>query len=235
MRSSRNFTMFELLAVLVIVFIIMAMMVPAFNKLTSGMGVDTAGRTVVAKLRLARQYAITQRTRVAVIMPRAEGGKMMSQYQYSCVRIALVTGTGSPYTFDKWMDNSKWSFLPPGTAIMEADVDEGVANGVDAWQKDPAENGGQAVDDVNLSKIETGSAGLVDGVRAIVFLPTGKMSGGAPGRYVTIGEAVFTGGSWVINNQDTNVSTKNQSCMNQVSIECDYYTGRAIYRTPEEY
>lgn len=232
-RHQRRFTLIELLAVTVVVVIVIAIAIPAFSKITTGSGVDAAARTAVGQLRLGRQQAVTQRVKIAVIMPRAEG-TVLPQYQYSCVRMAVVTGSSSPYTFSKWVDNSEWNFLPPGASIMEADADEGIANGTGVFCRDPVENANRTVDGVDLTKVSSGG-GTTNGVRAAIFLANGRMSAEAGGLHVTVGEAVRQGGTWVIKDVDADAGTKNQSCRNQMCIDLDYYTGRCVMKTPDKY
>ena len=232
-RGKRRFTLIELLAVTVVVVIVIAIAIPAFTKITTGSGVDTAARTAVAQLRLGRQQAVTQRVKIAVIMPRAEG-TVLSQYQYSCVRMAVVTGNGSPYTFSKWVDNSEWNFLPPGSSIMESDADEGIANGIGVFCRDPVENSTRVVDGVDLTKISS-AAGATNGVRAAIFLANGRMSAEASGLHVTVGEAIFQGGTWVVKDVETDAARKNKSCRNQMCIDLDYYTGRCVMKRPDQY
>jgi len=71
----RHFTMVELMVVIVIVSIILAFSVPAFQKLAVGSGVDAAARMLSSQLSLARAEAISRRQCIAVIMPGADFDK----------------------------------------------------------------------------------------------------------------------------------------------------------------
>lgn len=130
----RHFTMVELMVVIVIVSIILAFSVPAFQKLAMGSGVDAAARMLSSQLSLARAEAISRRQYIAVIMPGQHFAKDVQDnpsedeydqnlYKYQSFRAAIVTHSGGIYTFDKWVEGTEWSFLPTGTVIAEADDD----------------------------------------------------------------------------------------------------------------
>src|SRR5437867_3757142 len=68
-RGIRAFTLIELLTVIVIVGIILAVGIPAFTNLMKSSGLTTATRQVANTMTLARQYAITKRTKVYVVFP----------------------------------------------------------------------------------------------------------------------------------------------------------------------
>jgi hypothetical protein len=129
--------------------------------------------------------------------------------------------------FDRWVENTTWSFLPTGASIMEADDDIGIKSG-STYQATPVDDTYSVVKNVPLSPIGSGTAD----VRAVIFAPTGKVLQTAPA-WVTIGEAVFSGGNWIVKKPASDA--KNKSCANQVSIVADAYTGRAIYKYPADY
>ncbi len=106
------FTLTELLVVMMIMGIMMGLVLAPFGKLLSGSGVDAGARMLSAQLRLARQYAITQRKKVAVVMPGNEGpedGRFTSLAVYQD-----DSGTWNP------VQNTKREFLPAGSAIDPA-------------------------------------------------------------------------------------------------------------------
>ena len=231
--QSRCFTLTELMVVLLIMAILLAVAIPAFEKLTTGTGVDAAGRMVSAQLRLARQYAITQRAKIAIIMPGPAATGLTEKYRYSCLRAAIVTGGSSPFTFSEWVQNTTWSFIPIGASIMEADDDKGIKN-AGSLSKTPNDDGYTKCSSVDMTKLVAGYTGT--NIRCMVFAPTGRVLGAS--RYATIGDATFTGGSWAIRNPVESgepLYDKNRSCANQVTIEVDTYTGRAVMETPDEY
>ena len=169
----RCFTLIELLVVVAIMGIIIAVGLPAFEKLTIGSGVDAAARQVSAQLRLARQYAISNRCKVALIMPQ-DGINASSCY--ACFRSAAKKGSAD-YV---WVNNTNWTFLPTGAAIYDVTGGQTVSNTMD------------------LTKIGGGAA--MGSLRAVIFKSTGALEGNST-VLITLKEAVRTGSSWVERNQ----------------------------------
>jgi prepilin-type N-terminal cleavage/methylation domain-containing protein len=143
----RFFTLVELLVVVAIMGIIIAVGLPAFEKLTIGSGVDAVSRTVGAQLRLARQYAISNRCYVAVLFPSTQIADHIDQHYlgggwtepqknkidpllFSTVRACLIQKPITPATklvFSDWIPNTKWELLPIGGLVFQTQ-DNAVAN-----------------------------------------------------------------------------------------------------------
>ena len=100
MRPTRNtrrrFSMIEIMLVLVIVSILLIIAMPAFNKLVLGSNVDGGARLVLSQIRLARQYAITNRVRIAVLLPAKDDDSGGVGAQYSLRPEHLSTHPGLP-------------------------------------------------------------------------------------------------------------------------------------------
>lgn len=231
-QNKKNFSLVELLVVIVIMGIMMGIAMPAFERMAQGSGVQGATRMLSAQLRLTRAYAIKERKKIAVIMPGDDAGDVPNKNKYSCYRSAIVTGSDSSYDFDEWVEDSQWTFLPTGTSIMEADDDKGISDGVPNAtnsKKEPHPNNITTCNNVLLDNI--GSTNPEDDdIRCIVFLPNGQVKGST--KQITIGQATYNG-SWIIKDPDN--SATNKSCKNQYNIGLDAYTGRVVITTPDEY
>jgi len=193
-----HFSLVELLVVMAIMAILMAVVVPAFKSF--GGGVSGASRMVGSQLRLARQYAIAHRKRIAVLMPGLNQGP--AENRYVAFRACQVDNQ-SPPNFIAWITGTKWEFLPTGSVIAEADQDSGMQS--------PPNDG--------TSTLVTGVDGFSAGVscRAVVFKPTGATAGGAQ-RFVTVANGFVSNGSLTIKN-----------AQDYVDIKVDQYTGRVSY------
>lgn len=200
-----RFTLVELLVVIVIMGILMALVVPAFKNF--GGGVDGAARMVGSQLRLARQYAIAHRQKVAVIMPGPAAGAPADK-RYVGFRTARWNAVTNVF---QGIPGTKWEFLPKGTVIAEADNDKNPDQNDNPWT--PKDDTYTAVD---YDEDGDGSRDYGGGLRAVVFLPSGRLD--SDQRYVTITQGFFTGTQLQITNRE-----------NYAILEIDQYTGRVSY------
>jgi len=215
--------------IVVIIFsVLLALTVPLIRKLTVGSGVNPSIQAVAGQIRLGRRYALTKRTKIAIIMPGPSATNIDDDKRYSCLRLAYVEDKNPPdeYQFTEWMEDTQWVFLAKNASILEADDDIGVQTG-STYVKTPNDDLYTQVDGVPLLGI---GGGDTDNVRALVFTSTGRVAG--PTRYVTIGDAVYQG-AWIVR-YPADIDT-NKSCANQVTIELNVYTGNADVKQPPDY
>lgn len=191
--------MIEIMLVLVIVSILLIIAMPAFNKLVLGSNVDGGARLVLSQIRLARQYAITNRVRIAVLLPAKDfpsdgTAPGSTRYKASSVRSCIVT---SGKVFVKYVGKTQWAFLPKSVYIDD------IANA-------------NEVDGVRFP--ETASSDMANDVRSIIFLPSGSVEGGTDVGPIEIEEMILSGSS---------LQTKDAGS-NKVSVTINWLTGRAI-------
>lgn len=240
----RRFTLVELITVVTIAAIMMALFLPLFDNVASGGRVKSAAKMVASHLSLARQYAQGSGRYVALMIPANEVD-LLGDYRYSALRLAYVNYDGIDYTFDSWVEDSKWGFTPKSVSIMEADGDLGIVNSspTPAYVKNPVD------DDITTVNIQQQYIGMplldassltaaqkttVVAMRAVIFAPSGKPRPVSQTRYVTVGEAQFMGSFWVIKNPGAD-GTKYNCTANQYTVEINGFTGGTTYRTPDGY
>ncbi|MBN1268715.1 MAG: prepilin-type N-terminal cleavage/methylation domain-containing protein [Kiritimatiellae bacterium] len=111
-NSESAFTLVELLVVIAIMGILLVAAMPAFNQFRQR-GLNTAISPLVSTLRLARQYAVTQRRYVWVVFPGDDdvtsynGAQVLYAFRSYAVIMGNASGQPSEYV-------SSWKYLPPG-------------------------------------------------------------------------------------------------------------------------
>ena len=68
MKIKKYFSLVELLLVMVIASLMLGIVIPTFHKVTKGVSVEMAARQLGGQLKAVREYAITNRENVALIM-----------------------------------------------------------------------------------------------------------------------------------------------------------------------
>lgn len=204
-----SFTLVEMLVVLVITGVLLGLAMPAFEHLTVGSGVDAGARMVGAQLRLARQYAITSRKRIALLMPRDdEIGPPAVARHYTQFRACEYSFNGVSTNFVAWIPNTKWETLPTGAIIARMARSMFSLTGPG---DPPTDTSPEVVSNV------PGFA-LASPVRAILFKPNGQLEKSVS-QYVWLAEGFPTG---------TNIA-KVRNTKNVIAIYVDVYTGRISY------
>lgn len=133
LRTKSYFSLVELLVVIAITVSLLVIVVPAFNKITKGMNTEVAARTLGAKLKAVRGYAITKRKTIALIIPSNDednadaddNTELPKSYRGGAYRPCIVDDNDE---FIKWVPNERWEFLPVGVNVEEIDS---LVNGVE--------------------------------------------------------------------------------------------------------
>ncbi len=165
-HKKSNFTLIELLAVVAISAILLGLSIPAFNTMIRGTGVDAAARIIGSELNAVRSAAITNLRWVALIIPIR---RVPADYLHRAYRPCYVTQRGTNKgTFQEWVPDTKWEFLPTGTAVL--DINKNAISGhVDGQFTDAS-----LINNVDYSDDISGGSTDVDDVRGIIFDRLGK-------------------------------------------------------------
>ncbi|RMD80896.1 MAG: hypothetical protein D6820_06040 [Lentisphaerae bacterium] len=234
-----RFTLIEMVVVITIAVIIMSLTVGTYMKIGPGMKLNNSAHAVAVLLSRARQTAMAKRRLVALLMPGPNVSGIPNEKRFAAFRLAYVTedNSSSPakYVFDSFVEDTEWHFCEEGISIMEADGDCGIRDGSGPLLS-PSEENGKTVDDVDLTGL--GGANSVDNVRAVIFAPNNRLKASCH-QYITLGQANYNSGTWQIENTGTIRNSAgaitNISCVNQVTIEVNRYTGGTRYYYPEKY
>jgi len=186
-----GFTLIELISVIIIMAFIMAIGIPAFSGMFKGQAVGNSTAAVSQLLKLSRNYAIANHAYVAVIIPQ-EGypSKGIPQKYYNtAMRPAIVKPQGDDnFKFYRWVDGESWTFLQPGTAVLEMDDDATKINGR------PRVGYCIKVNNVDCSDIANSSqSSKLDNMTAIVFKYDGVAHSGRDKNFmIEVGRGVQT-------------------------------------------
>jgi len=200
-----QFSLIELLCVVVIAAILIAIVIPAFLNMIKGQSVEVAAREIGSKLKAVRTYAISQRQYTALVFITSQTTTNDDRYCYKAYRPCIVNSSN---VIQRWVPDEKWDFLPTGTIIRSLTTSSSAAP--DTF------TGSEVVSvssDSDINVFTTASS-----LYAIIFKPTGEIVGNRV--YVTVGQGVYQNGSLLV-----------QNISNRSVITVDQYMGRISYGT----
>jgi len=117
LKKNKQFSLIELLLVMVISAIMLGIVIPTFHKLTKGVNVEMAARQFGSQLKAVREYAITNRVYVALIMEPINGTSFLPVgYRLLAYRPCIVNSSN---VFQEWVEGERWEFLPDRSMIFQ--------------------------------------------------------------------------------------------------------------------
>lgn len=209
-RIRRNFTLIELLAVMLLMGALTLMMLPAFNQIIRGNKVDQMTAELALGLEQAQARAVSSRRHVALVLPNQQNlwsgsdeKEAIFPYSYGGFRLAYVEPSGSNWKFIRWVPDSEWRNAPSGAMLVrvigenENDFDS-IAEGdaVSGCVSNPQSGtlGNKLGTLVNCKLIPTASASMTIPDSLIVFSPYGGLKNDEDLQLV-IAEAIPVGNS----------------------------------------
>lgn len=232
----RPFSLVEMMVVMFLVMLIITMALTSFRQWTNGSQVNSAATEIGSLALQCRELAAARRTYVALIMPGpvvCTGVPDDRRYVYA--RPAYVTLSGTTFTFSSWVDATKWTEIGRGVTIMEADSDMGLSDGTN-FRRTPQEDNASTVNAVEMNAL--GGTGTANGVRAVVFTPTGRLKYNYS-MNITVGEATYMG-AWIIKHP-ARIKTTSPAAItdigpaNQVTVLINRFTGNISYVAAADY
>ena len=122
-----NYTMIEILVVLMMVSILAAIGIGALNGLKAGGGLSNTVRTLSSQISLGRSYAVSKNRYVAVLLPDA---KVTADGIYNDItsgflgtevfrqsRLCYVIYKDGKYKSNRWVEDSSWVKWPVGVLV----------------------------------------------------------------------------------------------------------------------
>jgi prepilin-type N-terminal cleavage/methylation domain-containing protein len=166
----RGFTLAELLAVLVIMGILIAAVIPSLSGLTRSAAVRGATLQVRAALIQARQFAITRRTTTSVLFPDQGNNTNTGN------RAIAVYASASPNGYFI----SDWMFMPPGIVLATTNL------GTVIWDPMIMQNGYQS-ETYYLFNGPAGAPQPYNGMQCVCYSSSGQI-GSSPWGSVQTGQ-----------------------------------------------
>ena len=187
---------------MVIASLMLGIVIPTFHKLTKGISVEMAARQLGGQLKAVREYAITNREYVALIMGPIHDANNTLPVGYHGIAYRPCIYNSSSGEFTSWVYGERWEFLPEGSELYSISTST-------------------TVNKVNLSDIGAGDE--VNDIDSIVFTPTGKCLGAsaAPIDVKIVDSAVV--------DEDGDEDGKKYKDKKAVNITVAAYTGRVSY------
>jgi len=238
-RIHRNFTLIELMAVMLLMGVLMVMMLPAFNRMIRGNKVDQVTSNLKLGLEQAQARAVSSRRPVALVLPTEQNDwtadadtQAVIPFCYGGYRLAYVeaTSVSGAWKFLRWVPDSEWKNAPEGAmlvrVLIQSDSDyktikEG--DGIDSALSNPQT--GSLSNLMTVKSVKVGSH-TVD-VGGLVFSPYGGLKSDKDMR-LAVAEAVPSGSSVIYPSRDST------GPVNWQMLSINKFTGRVSYYPAED-
>ena len=236
-RIHRNFTLIELMAVMLLMGVLMVMMLPAFNRMIRGNKVDQVTSNLKLGLEQAQARAVSSRRPVALVLPTKQNDwtsdadrRVVYPFCYGGYRLAYVEADGADWKFLRWVPDSEWKNAPEGAmlvrVLVSSDTDYDTikeGDGIDSALANPQT--GSLSNLMTVTGVKIGSA-AVD-VGGLVFSPYGGLKSDKDMR-LAVAEAVPSGSSVIYPSRDST------GPVNWLMLSINKFTGRVSYYPAED-
>ena len=211
-RMKHSFTLIEMLVVMSIAALLIALLIPGFNKMMFGSKVDQCTSNLKLGFELAQSRAVSARKYVALIFPvkYSETDSRLKKYVGGGYRMAYVKKDGSSWKFLSWIPDDFWR--NPAEGAMLVKIVEGksdIAN-ADAGNLETSVNNGfkgAATHLTKLTSVPTDDEDL-SGINAdtletaLIFSPYGGLADLDQPLGFVVTEAKVSGDDFVYDNPD---------------------------------
>ncbi len=250
-RTRHNFTLIELLAVMLLMGALTLMMLPAFNQMIRGNKVDQMSANLMLGLEQAQARAASARRHVAIVLPtqtsiwsgsgKSDAENAVLPYCYGGFRLAYVEPmtTSTDWKFVRWVPDSEWKNAPDGAMLINVykssnsnyELAEGAGVKAHVSNLSSGKDFASVLGNLKGCQLipETAATAKDISNSLIVFSPYGGLAGSQDEDLrLVIAEAVPTGNSLAFPSRDSDGPT------NWKMLAINKFTGRVeIY--PTEY
>lgn len=207
--ARRCFTLVEMIVVMAIMGVLIALALPALEKMTVGSSVNAGGNMIASQLQLARGYAISNRCRVAVVFPD-NSSSTPDNLRLKSVLVCKVDGSNN---FLETIPNTKVEMFPVGAFLARLTTDPTNYDGTGTL---PVVTG---VPSLAVTGTNYGYPSTLSGP-TVVYTPRGDLDNQTT-LYLTIAEGELNGTSVIVRNKN-----------NWRKYEINGFTGRVNGATP---
>ena len=187
-RTVRKFyTLIEIMTVIVIAAILFGIGIPAFTTMIQGSNMTVAIRQLSAKIQAARAYAVTNRCKVAVLLPNVVENSSNIKKDDCCFSAYRVCIVDSTKTFQEWIEDENWKTLPSGI------YRESVSN------------------TINVTVDATDIGGKETGYPAIIFDSNGRLVDASANPVIVLRHGRYVGGKIPTGGTDHNLTINQYS------------------------
>lgn len=216
-RSGHNFTLVELLVVMVVAAVLMALAVPAFGKIMQGNAVDRSVSKIQVMVNQVNFAASSSRRHAALVFYESGDDIVMKICQVNSPN----EKRDREFIFSHWLEGNKASTLNMGAVICIAKQGEISAPGdIPSTNSTPKTS--------NFTKVN-GIPGLAGGVPAIVFNQYGELAGKLDKCEILVAEGSLDNGKIVYKG-----TTESGKPTNYLIISINPFSGKCTYRQPGE-
>jgi prepilin-type N-terminal cleavage/methylation domain-containing protein len=129
-KPLNGFTLIELLIVIAIMALVIGFSIPAFTGMGEGTKIDGAARNLKQACALARQWAVTHRQNVYLLLPNDQATGNSTNFQYRAYAVfaqkeSTVPDAGETFNTTNGADGELiqgWTYLPKGVGFWFQEV-----------------------------------------------------------------------------------------------------------------
>jgi len=153
-----GFTLIELLIVIAIMALVIGFSIPAFTGMGEGAKIDGAARNLKQACALARQWAVTNRQNVYLLLPNSSASGAAADLKHRAYAIFTQTNGTAIVTSPQGEFIQDWNYLPKGVGFLNTGTTYNFSQGTNSynnvacfvWKSDGTLDGGSPHRTINI-------------------------------------------------------------------------------------